>query len=198
MLIYPLAPSADLAGEECSHAHRAAVFTPAEVARILAFLDDSRWQSAAVGQPGAVDRSYRSAAIQWIQPAQLPWVFERLAQVVSEVNGRWFGFDLAGFCDPLQVSRYDGAAGAFDWHTDRGSFVNGRAPRKLTAIVQLTQPTAYQGGALEILTGRDPQRLDAALGSVHVFPAYVLHRVAPVTAGVRHSLVGWVCGPRFR
>ena len=125
-------------------------------------------------------------------------MFERLAQAISELNGRWFGFDVAGFFDPLQVSRYDSGSGGFDWHTDRGTFINGRPPRKLTVIVQLTDPGAYEGGEVELLTGRDPLRLDRSLGATHVFPSFVLHRVTRVTKGTRYSIVGWVCGPRFR
>jgi len=31
-----------------------------------------------------------------------------------------------------------------------------------------------------------------------VFPSHVLHRVTPVTRGVRRSLVGWIGGPHPR
>ena len=198
MLIFPLTPSPDMAGEECSHASRSGVFSLADTSKILASLDDSRWRRAEVGKDGEIDDNYRNAKIQWIQPARLPWVFERLAQVVNELNGRWFGFDLAGFYDPLQVSQYDSNSGVFDWHADRGTFVNGRPPRKLTVIVQLTDPSGYEGGNLEIRTGRDPQPLERTIGTVHVIPSFVLHRVTTVTAGVRYSMVGWICGPRFR
>ena len=198
MLIFPLAPSPDLSGQECSHAARSGVFSPAETVEILSKLEDQRWRRAEVGKDGAIDDRYRNAAIQWIQPSHSAWVFERLAQVVLELNGRWFGFDLAGFYDPLQVSRYDCGSGIFDWHTDRGTFVNGRPPRKLTVIAQLSDPLSYGGGDVELLTSLEPTRLDRSLGTVHVIPSFVLHRVTPVTRGTRYSIVGWVCGPRFR
>ena len=35
-------------------------------------------------------------------------------------------------------------------------------------------------------------------GTVIAFPSYQLHRVTPVTAGIRKSLVAWVLGPDFR
>jgi PKHD-type hydroxylase len=198
MLIFPIAPSPDLAGEESSYASRSGVFSATETQEIVSKLDFNRWRVAEVGRQGEIDNSYRIANIQWLQPAQYSWVFERLAEVVVELNGRWFGFELAGFYDPLQVSRYEAGAGVFDWHTDRGSFINGRPPRKLTVIVQLSDPGEYQGGDVEILTGRDPQKLNRSVGGVHVFPSFVLHRVTEVTAGTRYSIVGWVSGPRFR
>jgi len=197
-MIFPFAPSPDMAGEECSHASRSQVFTPTEASDILSKLENHRWQRAEVGKPGEVDHTYRSADIQWMHPSQLPWVFERLAQAVSELNGQWFGFDVAGFFDPLQLSRYGPGSGTFDWHTDRGTFINARPPRKLTIVVQLTDPDTYEGGDVELLTSRDALRLDRSLGTIHVFPAFVLHRVTTVTSGTRYSIVGWVCGPRFR
>ncbi len=63
--------------------------------------------------------------------------------------------------------------------------------------LQLTDGAAYQGGDLEfpwpaVLAGQ------RELGSILVFPSYLAHRVTPVTAGVRRSLVAWACGPSFR
>lgn len=35
-------------------------------------------------------------------------------------------------------------------------------------------------------------------GTVIIFPSYILHRVTPVTKGVRKSLAVWISGPRFK
>ena len=35
-------------------------------------------------------------------------------------------------------------------------------------------------------------------GTLILFPSFQLHRIAPVTKGVRKSLVVWVLGPKFR
>ena len=43
-----------------------------------------------------------------------------------------------------------------------------------------------------------PMRAEKARGTLIAFPSYVLHRVAPVTSGIRKSLVIWVAGPEFR
>ena len=115
MLIFPIAPSPDLAGEERCHACRTGVFSGTEAREILSKLDSNRWRTAQVSNEGEIDDSYRRADIQWLQPAPFTWIFERLAQVVAELNGRWFGFDLAGFYDPLQVSRYVSGGGIFDF-----------------------------------------------------------------------------------
>ena len=46
--------------------------------------------------------------------------------------------------------------------------------------------------------GDGPQRAEKARGALIVFPSFVLHRVVPVTSGIRKSLVVWVAGPEFR
>ena len=198
-MLFPLSPSPDMAGEERACATKPGVFSGEETERIVAIASGRSRVAAEVGRVGEVDLGYRSASLSWLHPADVPWVFERLGTVVRELNGRWFGFDLAGFHDPLQVTRYEAAAaGQYDWHTDRGTFVTGNPPRKLTVVVQLTDPATYDGGDLELLPARDPLRVGRQIGDVHVFPSFVLHRVTPVTAGARVSLVGWVVGPRFR
>ena len=34
-------------------------------------------------------------------------------------------------------------------------------------------------------------------GSIIVFPSFLQHRVAPITKGIRYSLVAWFLGPPF-
>jgi PKHD-type hydroxylase len=43
-----------------------------------------------------------------------------------------------------------------------------------------------------------PQRLDRSRGAFIIFPSFMLHRVTPVTRGVRWSLVAWIHGKRWR
>jgi PKHD-type hydroxylase len=73
-------------------------------------------------------------------------------------------------------------------------------------VVQLSDPDEYEGGALEFF-GLDGDETDAAAdrrtkmrqrGTVVTFPAFEYHRVTPLTAGTRRSLVCWVGGPPFR
>ncbi len=160
-------------------------------------LDAGQWLVANAGLE--TEESYRVARLQWLMPQQTEWLYQRLAEYVREANGRWFGFDLDGFHDPLQATIYESAVhGRYDWHLDRGTHVNNNPPRKLTVVAQLSSGDSYSGGDLEILVGRSPQLLERERGSVHVFPSFVLHRVTPVETGSRVSIVGWITGPKFR
>ncbi len=196
-MLFPFVPLPDTAGEESSYACEREALSADEVAQVVALLDAERWRPAHAGEK--VDATYRSAMVQWIHPHQARWLFERLASIVSELNGRWFEFDLAGFFDPLQATRYSAEDGGhYDWHTDRGTFASARPPRKLTVVVQLSNGTEYESGHTELFFGREPKRINRLRGSVHVFPSFVVHRVTPIVSGSRLALVGWVCGPRFR
>jgi PKHD-type hydroxylase len=195
----PDLPAPDVLGQESSYATLPDLFSAAEVQNLSAPLGRGGWSRAEVSRPGEVTLDYRSAHVSWIHRRDAPWVFDRLDRAIEQLNKRWFGFDLAGFHGPLQLTRYDAEDGGhYDWHSDRGTFVSAGPPRKLTAVVQLSDGDAYTGGDLELLFGREPVRVGRAAGSFHVLPSFVLHRVTPVTHGVRLSLVGWVIGPKFR
>lgn len=96
------------------------------------------------------------------------------------------------------MATYDeSVAGHYDWHSDIGRRPLARR-RKLTIVVQLSEGDAYAGGALEINLGGAVQAGERGIGDATLFASFMLHRVAPVTAGRRHSLTCWCHGPAFR
>ena len=73
------------------------------------------------------------------------------------------------------------------------------APRKLSLSMLLSDPSEFEGGEFQVKTDDDNvKQLETVKGRAWFFPSYTLHRVAPVTKGVRRSLVLWVGGPPFR
>lgn len=113
-----------------------------------------------------------------------------------------WGYDLEGL-ETLQLGSYQ-PGDSHDWHMDTLS--HGDRVRKLTVVVQLDDPEAYEGGDLEVLRFgvANPEPIALPLdamrrrGTVLVFPSYLLHRVGPVLRGERRTLVAWLVGPRFR
>jgi PKHD-type hydroxylase len=59
----------------------------------------------------------------------------------------------------------------------------------LAATLFLSPPSSYDGGEL-VIEGREEIKLDC--GEVFVYPAGTVHRVAPVTRGVRLAAVTWL------
>jgi PKHD-type hydroxylase len=126
------------------------------------------------------------------------FIFDRLAFVARSLNGKFFNFDLHGFSEPIQYTVYEGTDNHhYTWHMDKGGS-GGMPQRKLSMVVQLSHPHDYEGGELEILESAVPTAVNKERGIIHAFPGYILHRVTPVTAGVRKTLVVWVGGTPFR
>jgi PKHD-type hydroxylase len=143
-------------------------------------------------------KQIRRSQISWMHKNQdNSWVFERLAHITSSLNAENFRFDLTGFGEPLQLTNYDQSEhGMYGWHVDYGGKLT--PSRKLSLVLQLADPSQYEGGNLQITIGPQAQTVPKKRGLVVAFPSYVLHQVTPVTSGSRQSLVAWVTGPAFR
>ncbi|MFN0115867.1 MAG: 2OG-Fe(II) oxygenase [Paracoccaceae bacterium] len=178
--------------------HLPAALTPEECARLRAM-------AAAAGlRPGGLvggvaGGDIRRAELVWVD--DLPdaaWAGERLAAIVARANRDSFGFDLTDFAESAQIARYRAEGqGHFHWHGDVGQGP-AAARRKLTVVVQLSPPGDYAGGVLETWGNAEPQAHPRSEGDAMVFPSFLLHRVTPVTDGVRWSLTQWVHGPAFQ
>jgi PKHD-type hydroxylase len=156
-------------------------------------------QDAAVGLGngvGGVNLNIRRSQVSWLDNnPNTKWVFEKLAHVASQLNADNFRLDLTGFGERLQLTNYDQSEnGMYGWHQDYGNGIS----RKLSLAVQLTDPSEYEGGNLQVMTSGDPVSIRKQRGIIAAFPSYVLHQVTPVTQGSRQSLVAWVSGPAFK
>lgn len=182
MLTLHIVPDA-FSAEECDRITALAAAQPAAEARLV----------------GQRDHNMRRADLVWLDDIpETGWVMDRLISVVAEANRHVFDFALTEFAESPQVARYGAERqGHFDWHSDIGEGAVA-ARRKLTLVVQLTDPEEYRGGALELRPSLATTEADRARGSAVAFPSFVLHRVTPVTEGTRHSLTIWAHGPAFR
>jgi PKHD-type hydroxylase len=142
----------------------------------------------------------RISDVSWVGvKPEIHHIWDKISTVVSEVNRRFFNFDLSGFHEPLQLGCYSGnQKGHYDWHTDASPF-DMKVPRKLSMALLLSDPSEFEGGEFQVKIGSDEVKtLDMVKGRAWFFPSYVLHRVAPVTKGIRRSAVLWVGGPPFK
>jgi len=148
---------------------------------------------------GTTAHDIRRAEIAWLDDIpEAAWVMDRLIPLVARSNRDGYGFDLTEFGESPQVARYGAERqGHFDWHSDIGAG-QWAAKRKLTIVVQLSDPADYKGGALELRPDSNVTEAARTRGTATVFPSFVLHRVTPVTAGTRWSLTLWSHGPAFR
>ncbi len=128
---------------------------------------------------------------------QYAWAYDRLLKVLVQANKHLWKYRIpenfkSELVSSLQFYRYAGNVSAnYNWHSDLG--VKGEtAKRVLSVTVQLTDPATYSGGVFSIQASQKTTELPVDQGQAFVFPSYVLHRVAPVTQGVRYSIVMWV------
>lgn len=140
----------------------------------------------------------RRSQVDWLDnTTNTKWIFERLAHIGANLNASYFRLQLSGFGEPLQLTNYDQAEnGMYGWHLDCGGNVS--VSRKLSMAVQLSDPSEYEGGELQIFTGSQPQSIPKKRGLIAVFPSFTLHQVTPVTKGSRQSLVAWISGEPFK
>ena len=142
-----------------------------------------------------VDTLIRNNNLTWIsEEDNTVFIYERLTDIVNSLNDTFFKFHLYGFCENLQFTEYNAPGEFYKGHIDKT--INGPI-RKLSLVVQLTDPAEYEGSDLVLYTG-STEKMTKKQGSVIVFPSYVLHEVTPITQGTRHSLVAWLAGDPFK
>lgn len=127
-------------------------------------------------------------------------LYECIADRMRVVNQRFIGADIAG-TSFLNYYAY-GVGDGIGLHVDSGHRADsGRY--KLTMIVQLSEPSDYDGGdmRLKLHDGSPDDGTVAAFkaaGDGLLFRSYVPHEVTPITRGERKVLVVWGIGPDWR
>jgi len=180
----------------------------------MALLPSSYWEVQQLFTHAQCDELLTElATLPWVKESrrrsillgeQFRAVYDCVWQRLAEVNKASWLFKLDRWMT-IQAVRYE-PGDDYPWHMDLCFDVKVRAPAiKLGASVLLSKPDAFEGGELEVMLGatHDPVPGGPAFlaplerGTCVAFPGYVLHRVRPVTAGVRHALVVHLRGPAF-
>jgi len=170
-------------------------FSDIELEKIKQMGQTVQKEKASVTQEGLITDT-RISEIGWIVSSEESmWLYDKISDMVLEANAAMWEFDLLGYHDSFQYTTYYGGGGHYDWHTDVGP---GMANRKVSVVVQLSDPTDYTGGDLNLNGGGGILTAPREKNTVIVFPSFVLHRVTPVLTGKRTSLVTWIAGPPLR
>ena len=148
------------------------------------------------GGNGLINSEIRRSELNWLPKNEnTAWVFEKIAHVVSSLNADYFNFNLTALSEELQLTNYhENNKGMYGWHQDFGSPGNSR---KMSVVLQLSDPQEYEGGQLQLFTSKNPTNIEKKRGLIVVFPSWTVHQVTPVVKGTRQTLVTWVSGPAF-
>jgi PKHD-type hydroxylase len=169
---------------------RPEVFTAAECDAIVALALGGALEPATVydGAGDCVDPRQRLAErCYWPRETAGGWIHARLDALFAEA-ARQFELTVDPLFEDVQFIRY-GLDGHFQtWHSVAG--VDRFDERRISVSVELSEPGDYDGGLLEIAPVVGVPR-SLPRGGARLFPSRMIHRVTPVTRGVRHALVAW-------
>ena len=183
-------------------------FSEEEVDLVVASLQSGEKEQGQVGTIEAEAETllkFRSSKISFINYSkEYSWLFDKFNKIIQNVNEEYYNFDLNGY-DYVQYSEYlANENGHYDYHIDLMVDMIPQKEydflyRKLSFSLCLNQQgNDYSGGDFKIKTGAEEDSVKLNKGDMIVFPSFILHKVEPVTEGVRKSLVGWVTGPKFK
>jgi PKHD-type hydroxylase len=144
------------------------------------------------------DDSHRKTQIRWIENEGVYQEMHDIFKKIALDANQYFQTTIT-YLPPLQFTEYADVGHKYDMHHDVNYNRQDGFHRKLSIVVQLTDPSEYEGGILSFshTQNPDPEAL-IKQGSVIVFYSYLEHGVSPITKGSRTSLVGWFEGPRWR
>lgn len=173
------------------------VFTPQECQDIISKTKGKGFFQATL-ENKVINADIRETNIKYLNlDNDNVWIAQKIVPIITSINKNIYKFNLTNIKELHLLEYQEGYF--YDWHLDIHGKYNDEL-RKLSFVVFLTNENEYQGGNLdfEIKRKEHTGHLPMKQGSIAIFPSFVLHKVTPVTKGVRYSLVGWVYGPPFQ
>jgi PKHD-type hydroxylase len=182
------------------------------------FEEEMKKSKVGIGQ-GKYLEEVRNSNNSWIPTDH--WISGFIWHYVQKANRENFVYDISSIdSETLQFTKYN-VGEFYGWHHDEGlsssykpkptitkdsdlnieNYLKTQCQlvRKLSVSLLLSDPEDYEGGNLEL------KSLDGDLfiaprirGTICIFDSRTLHRVQPITKGVRKSLVAWIVGPRWK
>lgn len=181
------------------------VFNENELNEIELYTDTFTLHNSLVGEGKSNNDIRRSKISFFNSDNNSKWIFDKVNNIVEEVNDIYYNFELIGY-DSFQYTQYDSSnQGCYEEHIDTitGDPFSHNDPgyffRKLSFIAFLSDTKDYSGGELIMNLGKgNKHTIQQKRGSGIIFPSFLLHGITPVTSGIRKSLVTWITGPKFK
>ena len=175
------------------------LFTPEQCQLIIDAGRSEPRNDASVGpgkERGVIDTEVRTSHISWIPFKKMPEMYKDIEKTMKKTNSNHFGFDGMQITEMAQYTEYP-SGGFYDWHMDSDvNFAHEPPVRKISMTCLLSHESEFEGGELEI--EKENNKVKLVQGQAVFFASFIKHRVAPVTRGVRKSLVMWFGGPPLR
>lgn len=182
---------------------------------------DNQFQTSRLNKSDSdheINKDVRNSFHAWIPSTY--WLCSMVWNYVNIANKTNFLFDIEYFdYNSCQYTLYQPGC-FYNWHQDstiREAYqpqqvrgindnisqdlltISGESTRKLTFVMQLSDPHDYEGGDLQFLDiDRNLYTAPKEQGTIIVFDSRLSHRVTKIRSGRRRSLVGWAVGPRWK
>jgi PKHD-type hydroxylase len=172
-----------------------------EIQKVFTSVEKLPYNEALVAGDGKINKEIRSSNVKWIPKNDgYGWLYFKLMELVDEANKNLWNFNLYSVIENIQYTEYHATQqGHYGWHQDVGG--GSMSKRKVSMVVQLSDPSEYEGGELQFFKGGNPENAESIMkkkGFTVIFPSYIMHRVTPITQGVRKSLVLWLGGEHYK
>ena len=157
-----------------------------------------------------IEESTRKSNISWFENETwiAKWVIGGARGICNQLGWQ------VTTSEAIQFTIYNAPDGHYTWHKDTYNLAHKNMvesddiytrQRKVSVVCNITDPSEYEGGQLEIVDptmGPDIEdryiKIKKDRGLLTVFPSFLYHRVTPITKGTRYSLVCWLKGPEFK
>lgn len=166
----------------------------------------------------ALNKDKRNSKNSWVPTTD--WIGGFIWHYIERANRENFLYDLRCIDgESMQFTKYEEGE-FYNWHNDAGlatqykpvsvgnrdqgiaqDYLNEKIEmiRKLSFVLQLSNPDDYEGGNLQLLDESGKCYIaPRQRGTMILFDSRTQHRVLKVTKGIRKSLVGWTVGPRWK
>ena len=182
----------ELASLDIVSINKAELFTEEQCNGILENCIEELWLPARI----IGDTALHLAKRQKLRGDVQGYPFMDIRTITKNANDTIYDFNLLGIIDQdfPQIFKYT-EKDYYNWHIE----ISPMAPsRKISFIVNLSNPDDYEGGKIEFLNVDTSESGISTQGHCLIFPSFMPYRITPVTKGANHIIIGHVHGALFK
>lgn len=168
------------------------LFTEEECQKIINGCIEELWKPVVVSG----NLKLHSADTQRVRGNLESFPFTIFRDAIIAANTEFYNFSLMGMLDNdfPQVAKYSKG----DFYNLHSELNPGLTTRKLSFLINLNDPSEYEGGEIEFLNTEMDLNAINVPGTMIVFPSFIAYRIKPVKKGKKFMITGNIHGDSFK